>query len=135
MIGAGRGVGRGDCRIGAEVPGQIERELHARRKFRKALVDAELEVEGAILVPQHDCRRDRRSAGPKRHDLALAGLGERRRGAPDKTGIAVVLDQRGAALAFPAAGLQHQECFERGRDFLARARDFKMDGAVCSASR
>ena len=43
MIGAGGGVGRRDGGIGAEMPGQIERQLHARRKFRKALVDAELE--------------------------------------------------------------------------------------------
>ena len=38
------------------MPRQIERQLHARRKFRKALVDAELEVERAVLMPQHDRR-------------------------------------------------------------------------------
>ena len=30
--------------IGAEMPGQIERELHARRILRVTLVDADLEV-------------------------------------------------------------------------------------------
>ena len=61
MIGAGGGIGRGDGGIGAEMPGQVERQLHARRKSCKALVDAELEVEGAILMPQHDRGRDRGS--------------------------------------------------------------------------
>ena len=52
----------GDGGIGAEMARQVERELHARRIFRKALVDAELEEEGAVLMAQHDagghrCRR------------------------------------------------------------------------------
>ena len=78
MIGVGGGVGHGDRGIGAEMPGQVERQLHAGRKFREALVDAELEIERAILMPQHDRGRDRRVAGAQRHDLALAGFGERR---------------------------------------------------------
>jgi hypothetical protein len=36
--------GHGDGRIGAEVARQIERELHARRAFGEALVDAHLEI-------------------------------------------------------------------------------------------
>ena len=47
-----------------------------------------------------------------------------------KAGIAVVLDQRGAALALPAAGLQPQEDLERGSDFLARARNVETHGAM-----
>ena len=109
--------------IGAEMPGQIERQLHARREFRKALVDAELEIEGAVLMPQHDAGGHRRLAGPQRHDLALAGGRERRRGAADEAGIAVVLHQRGAALGFPAAGFQLQEGLDRGGDVVRRARD------------
>ena len=87
------------------MPRQIERQLHAGRQFRETLVDAELEVECAVLMPQHDRGRDRRIAGTQRHDLALADFGERDGGAPDKGGIAVVLHQRGAAPGFPAAGL------------------------------
>ena len=78
-------------RIGAEMPGQLQRQLHAGRKFCKTLVDAELEIERAVLMPQHDRRRDRRIAGAQRHDLALAGCRERRRGAADEGGVAVVL--------------------------------------------
>ena len=65
MIGVRGGIGGRDCRIGTEVPGQIERQLHARRKLGKTLVDAEFEIERAILMPQHDRRRDRRIAGRK----------------------------------------------------------------------
>ncbi len=58
--------------------GSVQRQLHARRKLScKALVDAELEVEGAILMAQHDGGRHQRFAGPQSHDLALAGLGQR----------------------------------------------------------
>ena len=39
------------------MPGQLQRQLHAGRKFCKALVDAELEIEGAVLMAQHDRRR------------------------------------------------------------------------------
>ena len=39
-------------------------------------------------MPEHDCGCDRRLAGAQRHDLALAGLGERRRGAADEARIA-----------------------------------------------
>ena len=35
-------------------------------------------------MAQHDCRGHRRFAGPQGHDLALAGLGQRRRGAADE---------------------------------------------------
>ena len=117
-------------RVGAEVPGQIQRQLHAGRKFRKTLVDAELEVEGAVLMAQHDRRGHRDLAGAQRHDLALAGLGQRRSGAADEGRIALVLPKRGAALALPAAGFQHQECFDRGSDFRGRARHLEIDGAV-----
>ena len=117
-------------RVGAEMPGQIQRQLHARRKFRKALVDAELEVEGAVLVTQHDRGRHRRVAGAQRHDLALAGLRERRGGAADKGRIAGVLSERGAALALPAAGFQLQEGLERRGDIAWLAGDVELDGAV-----
>ncbi len=66
----------------------------------------------------------------ERDDFKLTGFGERGRGAPDKGGIAIVLDQRGAALSLPAAGLQSQEVLERGGDFLACARDVEPDGAM-----
>ena len=56
MIGACGGIGRGDGGIGAEMPRQIERELHARREFREALVDAELEEEGAVSDAAARCR-------------------------------------------------------------------------------
>ena len=74
MIGARGGIDQRDIGIGAEMPRQVERQLHAGRKFCKMLVDAELEVERAVLMPQHDPGRDRRFAGAQRHDLALAGL-------------------------------------------------------------
>src|SRR5665647_3828085 len=94
------------------------------------LVDAELEEEGAVLMPEHDTGRDRRVAGVERHDLALAGLGERGRGAPDKSGVAVILDQRGAALSLPAPGFQLQKHLERGGDLLAGPRNVETDGAM-----
>ena len=130
MVGGGGGIDQANGRIRAEIPGQFHRQLHARRKFCKALVDAELEVEGAVLMAQHDCRGHRRFAGPQRHDLALAGLGQRRGSATDESRVAIVLAERGAALALPAAGLQHQEWFNRGADVGRRPRHVEMDGAV-----
>jgi hypothetical protein len=112
------------------MPGEIERQLHTGRKFRKAFVDAELEVKGAILMPKDDGRCDRRIARPQRHDLALAAGSERRGRAPDKGCIAVVLDQRGAAAGFPAAGFESQKYLDRGCDFRRRARHIETDGAV-----
>ena len=77
MIGARRGIRAGDGGIGAEMPGEIERQLHARRISCKTLVDAELEEESAILMAQHDAGGHRRRAGAKGHDLALRGFGQR----------------------------------------------------------
>ena len=130
MIGAGGGVGHGNGGIGAEVPRQIEGQLHPGRQLREALIDAELEVEGAIPVPEHDCGGDRGVAGPQRHDLAFAGFGECGRGAADKAGIAVVLQQRGAALGFPAAGLEGEESLDGWRNVFGCARHIETDGAV-----
>src|ERR1700732_5405951 len=76
MIGAGGGIGGREHGIGAQMPWQLERQLYARRKFRKTLVDAELEVERAVLMPEHDRRRHRRISGVKRDDFALAGVSE-----------------------------------------------------------
>ena len=84
MIGARGGIGHAmagsaqRCRVRSSVsctPG---------REFRKTLIDAELEVKCAVLMPQHDGGCHRRVAGTQRHDLALAGLGERFRRAADK---------------------------------------------------
>ncbi len=130
MIGARGGVGGGKHGIGAQMPRQVERQLHAGRKFRKTLVDAELEVECAVLMPEHDRGRDRRIAGMQCHDFALAGLGERLGGAPDKAGIAFVLPERGAALAFPAAGFERQEDLDRRGDRFRRPRHVETDRAV-----
>ena len=98
--------------------------------FAKSLVDAELEIEGAVLVPQHDRGRDRRVAGMERDDLALAGLGQRRGGATDEGGVTFVLQKRGAARALPAAGFECEEGFERGCDVSLRSGNFKTNGAV-----
>ena len=130
MIGVRGGIGKCNGGIGAEMPRQIERELHAGREFCKAFVDAELEEEGAVLVPQHDARRHRRISGAQRHDLAIAGLGKRRGGAADKGGIADILQQRGAALGFPAAGFQFEENLRGRGNFIRRARDVKTDLAM-----
>jgi len=107
MIGAGRGVRRCNGGIGAEMPGQVERQLHARRIFRKALVDAELEEESAVLMPQARCA----ATGSRRCEASRSRIGRSRQrgyGTADEGGVTVVLDQRGAALAFqplaPAAG-------------------------------
>ena len=56
-------ISEADRRIGAEMLRQLERELHARREFRKTLVDTELEEEGAIPMAQHDARGDRHVTG------------------------------------------------------------------------
>src|SRR5262249_7651953 len=50
MVGACGRVGTCDLWIGAEMPRQFERELHARGIFRKTLVDAELEEERPALM-------------------------------------------------------------------------------------
>ncbi len=110
--------------------GELERELHARRIFCKALVDAELEEEGAILMAQHDAGGHRCRAGAQRDDLALRGLCQRGNRAANEGRIARILDQRGAALAFPAAGLELQECFERRPDLVGLARDLEGDRPV-----
>ncbi len=81
-------------------------------------------------MQQHDRGRHRRAAGEQHHDLALARRGEVGSGAADKTGIAIVLQERGAALGFPARGFQGQEYFDRGRDLLWRARYLETDFAV-----
>ena len=112
------------------MPGQVERQLHAGRKLRKALVNPELEVERAALVPKHDCGRDRRIACPQRHDLALAAFGERHGGAADKSGVALALDHGGAALSPPSRGFQGEKNLKGGRDVCGRARRVEMDLAM-----
>src|SRR5439155_25473186 len=59
MVRGGGGIDQANGWIRAEMPGQFQRQLHARRKFCKALVDAELEVESAVLMAQYDggCHR------------------------------------------------------------------------------
>ena len=109
---------------------QLERELHARREFRKTLIDAELEIERAILMPQHDGRRNRRVTGAQRHDLALAVLGKRSRCATDKSGVAFILRERRAALTLPAAGFKLHENLDRPRDLVRRTCRVEADCAV-----
>ena len=109
---------------------QVERQLNARRELCKALIDADLEEEHAILMPQHDAGGDGRISRAQGHDLALADGGQRGGGVPDKTGVAGVLHQRRAARAFPAAGFQRQKILDRGADLVRRARDLEMHGAV-----
>src|ERR1700720_3964564 len=112
------------------MPRQVERQLYSGRKLRKPLVDAELEVERAVLMPEHDRGCDRRIAGMQRHDFALAGLGETFGGAPDKAGIAVVLPERGAALAFPAARFECKENLDGRRDRVLCPRHLETNRAV-----
>src|SRR5215475_1846386 len=98
------------------MPRQLERELDTGREFRKALVDTELEEEGAITVAQHDAGCNRRLTGAQRNDFALAVRGQRHRGAADEGGIALILGKRGAAPGLPAAGFQREERLDRGGD-------------------
>src|ERR1700720_2336092 len=112
------------------MPRQVERQLYSGRKLRKPLVDAELEVERAVLMPEHDRGCDRRIAGVQRHDFALAGLGESFGGAPDKAGIAVVLPERGAAPRFPAAGFEREENLDSRSYRVLRPRHIETDRAV-----
>ena len=112
------------------MPRQVQRELDPGREFGKALVDADLEVERAVLMPQHDRAGDRRVCGAQRHDLALAGGGKRCRRLPDEPDIAVMLHQRGAARAFPAAGFQREKYLHRCCDGLGRARHVEANGAL-----
>src|SRR5690242_11686808 len=109
---------------------QFQRKLYTRRELCKALVDADLEEEGARLMPQHDAGGDRRVAGAQCHDLAITGLGELRRRAADEGGIALDLRQRCAAPALPAARFKLQEHFQRGGDLLWRPRDVEGDLAL-----
>src|SRR5258707_1308472 len=130
MVRVCGGIDQTYGRVGAELPGQIQRQLHARRKFRETLVDAELEVEGAVLMTQYDRGCHRRTPGVQRHDLALARRCEAFGGATDKGRIAGVLPERRAALALPAAGFQFQEGLDRRCDIPGLARDVEPDGAV-----
>src|SRR4051812_10594089 len=50
VVGTCRGVRTRNGGIGAEMAGEVERELHARRISCEAFVDAELEEEGAVLM-------------------------------------------------------------------------------------
>ena len=59
-----------------------------------------------------------------------ARLCQRGNRAANEGRIARMLDQRGAALAFPATGLELQECFERRPDLVGLARDREGDGPV-----
>src|SRR5579872_4617614 len=118
MIGARGGVGGRDHRLVAEMPRQVERELDARRVFRKRLVDAELEVEGAVEMPEHDGSGDRPLAGMHGDDFALAAFGKALGRVSDEVEIAAVLPERGAALALPAADFEREKNFDRVTDFL-----------------
>src|SRR3984957_8943464 len=104
---------------------QVERQLDAGREFRKTLVDAELEVERAILMPKHDRGGNRRFAGMHGHDFALAGFGEATRRAADEAQIAFALPKRGAAFTLPATGFQREKNLNRLGDLLGRAGDRK----------
>jgi hypothetical protein len=55
-------------------------------------------------MAQHDAGGHRCRPGAKRDDLALRGLRQGRYGAADEGRITGVLNQRGAAIAFPSAG-------------------------------
>src|SRR4051812_21796724 len=105
MIGAGGGIRGVDLRIAAEVTCQIQCQLDARRIFRKALVDAELEEEGTILMAQYDAGRYGDVAGHETDDLTGPVLRERGCGASDESRIAIMLDQRCSAPPLPAARL------------------------------
>ena len=96
---------------------QIERELHARRAFGEALVDAHLEIKGAIEMPQHDAGRDRYVAGVQSYDFAVAARSRIEYGAADEGSVAFVLSQGGAALGFPSAGFEREERAEIAFDF------------------
>src|SRR5579863_7339206 len=76
-------------------------------------------------MPQHDRRRNRRVAGVKRYDFALAGFGEPLRGTADEIGIAFALFERGAAPRLPAAGLKVKENLDRAADVGHAARDLE----------
>jgi hypothetical protein len=97
------------------MPRQGERERHSGGIFRETLVDAELEKEGAGLMPQHDSGCDRRIAGAQGDDLALTGPGQRLGGAADEGRIALELDQRRAALSLPDAGFEREKGLGRRR--------------------
>ncbi len=112
------------------MPRQLERELDAGRILRKALVDAELEPERTILVPQHDAGCDRRVAGVQRDDLALAACGHGRGGAADEAGVARMLGERGAAIGLPAARFQRRKTSTMRGDVRGRRRDREADLAV-----
>src|SRR5271168_4840489 len=112
------------------MPCQVERQLDAGREFRETLVDAELEVEGAVLMPKHDGGGDRRLPGMQGHDFALAGFGEPARRASDKAQLARVLPKRGAAFALPAAGLQREKDLNRVSYVIDGAGDRKPHHAV-----
>ena len=107
------------------MPRQVERQLDAGREFRKTLVDTELEVERAILMPKHDRGGNRGLPGMQGHDFALAGLGQASCGAPDEAQIAFALPKRGAAFTLPATGFQREKNLNRLGDLLGRAGDRK----------
>src|SRR5260370_16809095 len=73
---------------------------------------------------------DRCIASTQGHDFALADFSERLGSTPDKTGIALVLHERGTALGLPAAGFEVEEYLKRGCDVCGRTRHIETDGAV-----
>ena len=81
-------------------------------------------------MPQHDSGRDRRVAGAQGDDFALPGLGQRLGGTADEGSVALDLDQRGAALSFPAARFEREKRFGRCGDVCRRLRDLEADRAV-----
>src|SRR5581483_3301375 len=100
----GRGRVRGGKRgIRAQMPRQLEGQLHAGRKFRETLVDAELEIKGAIEMAEHDRCRDGRRAGMEGDDFALTARRQVACGLPDEGGVAFVLLEGRAAPGLPTA--------------------------------
>ena len=113
------------------MPRQVERQLHAGRQFCETLVDAELEVERAVLMPQHDrrrrpaCRRRRASRSRTGRMRRAPAVARRTKAASPSSCTSAV-----PRLAFPAAGFQRQEHLDRGCDVRGRARHLETDLAV-----
>ena len=131
MVGVRGGIDQRDRRIGAEMPGQIERQLHAGREFRETLVDAELEIERAVLMPQHDarlrpaCRRRAASRSRTGRCSASAGVARRMKAASPSSCASAV-----PRLAFQPLASSARKVSSARRDIAGRARHLEMDLAM-----
>ena len=113
MTGGGARVGLRQRGVGEEIAGEIERELHARRRARERLVVGDLPEPRRVAAAQRDRRRDRMSVVNEPVDARIALGGERGDGLAHERFGRRMRARRAAGAAFPAGGFERHEVGER----------------------